>query len=171
MKALTILISLIVISLIQTKPFDQFLKKIPDGWSSHTNVNRLVISRDSTVKIQYFNYGMEANPPILEHKFEIVIEYEKRLSDRKIQKRKNRKDSLMNACEKRFDLSPSRKNRAKYEVIDNKLNTKERFRIPFYSDDKYSYFMQDNFPYGYMYLNDSDRIEIEDLISKLKKME
>lgn len=168
MKALNVLLYLTFINLIQD-PFDQFLKEIPDGWSSHRNKNKLVISRDSLVKIQYFNYGMEADPPILEHKYEIIIDYSKRLSDKQIQKRKNQQDSVLMIYRNKFELNPTKTNWAQYEIYNNTRQLDKRLRIPFYSDDKYSYFMLDNFPSGYQYIHESDKSEIEEVVSKLKK--
>jgi hypothetical protein len=112
---------------------------------------------------------MEANPPILDYKFEIVIEYAKRLKDKEIEKRIKQKDSLLEIYKRKYDLEPTRANFANYEMIVTKLHTDKRYLIPFYSDDRFSYFMHDNLPYGYRYLDDSDKAEIDLLIKKIKE--
>ena len=123
------------------------------------------------MKIQYFNYGMEANPPILDHKMEIVIEYKKRLSNKEIENRKNQRDSLLLIYKRKLDLDPSKVNRAKYEMIQEGLHKNKKYLIPIFSDDQYSYFMYDNFPYGYAYIDESQKYEIDELILKLTKQE
>lgn len=171
MKTIISVLLLIFISQVQSGPFGQFLKVIPRGWSGHIDKSKLVVTRDSAVKIQYFNYGMEAEPTVLDHKIEIVIEYWKRLSSKEIEKRKNQRDSLLVIYKRKFELNPSKENWAKYEMIKEDLNKNKRYLIPIYSDDNYSYFMQDNIPYGYIFINDSDKNEIEGLIYKLSKRE
>ena len=171
MKAITLALFIIIISTFHSNPFDKFISIIPDGWLGNIDKNKLVISRDSSVKIQYFDYGMEANPPILDHKMEIVIECKKRLSNREIEKRKIQRDSLLSIYKRKFNLDPSKVNWAKYEMIQEKLDKNSKYLVPIHSDDQYSYFMYDNFPDGYIFLNESEKNEIDDLIFRLRKLE
>jgi hypothetical protein len=168
MKAITLLISIIFLNLVTTPNFDRFINRIHEGWSAKIDNNKLVISKDSLVKIEYFNYGMQADPPVLDHKFEIVIEYTKRLKVREIERRKNQRDSLLKVYSKNYETEPTKTNWAKYEMIRTKLNTNKKYRIPFYSNDQYSYFIQDNFPNGYRCIKEAEKEEIDSLICKLK---
>ena len=58
---------------------------------------------------------------------------------------------------------------AAYEDFDNKRQKTDSLRVPFLSDDQYSYFLMDNFPYGHCCIDERVRSEIDSLLLKLRK--
>lgn len=169
MKALVLLIS-IISSLSHPFAFESFVKTIPKGFSSIIKRNKLIITRDSSVKIQYFNYGMESSPKVLEHQYSITIEYSKMLTDKEIYLRQRTQDSTLKVFQKKMESNPTKSNYSQYESFENNRQKDKSFRIPFYSDNKYSYYLIDNIPPGFHLIDLKAKNEIDLILTKLKNI-
>lgn len=168
MKLIPAIFLLIIFGVI-TYPFDDFIQKIPNGWSYKIKRDILTLSFDSAVRIQYCDYSPIRNEPISNLYYEMEIEYSSKFSDNEVNKRKHLQDSILGEYQRQYDLEPNKLNYGRVQLFKFKKNMIDSLRTPFYSNDKFSYFFRDNLPNGYCIVDDSSYTKIESFKRAIKK--
>jgi hypothetical protein len=148
-------------------PLDIFIKDIPSGWSYHKDSNKLIITKDSTIAIQYCDVSPMYHEPINKFSYKIVIDFTKKLTSKEIQRRKFLQDSILSVYTEEYNKKPDKLNYSRKSFFQFKKNTIDTLRVPFYSDKKYSYYIMNNFPLGHCIISDELQ-EIENINCRLK---
>jgi len=151
-------------------PFQKFINSVPENWNYKLmHDNKILISKKDSIKIFYCGYGTRGYEDTIKMSYEICIEKNDRLSNREIKKRRSLQDSILHSLKKKYKTDPDRSTASDLIYFRLNANLIDSLRIPFYSDENYSYFQRNNFPFGYCYVNDSIEKEIDDVNLRILK--
>jgi hypothetical protein len=160
-----ILLSLFV---IHDEAFESFIRSIPKGWSYTIKDNELTIQKDSSIKIEYCGLSPLKRLDTLRIMYQLKILRGPQLSNKEIKIRIEKQEQISAGYRKKHDEIGSKSTYAAMISFDFQKNKIDSLRLPFYSDEQYSYFSEDNLPYCYCVANDSIRVQLDrDLISIL----
>jgi hypothetical protein len=141
-------------------PFEKFIRIIPSDWRYEKNDKLITITKKDSIEIQYCDVNPIRFEPIRKVPYIITIEAMRKLSNQEIKKRKLLQDSLLAVYQKNYDLKSDRINFGELESFKYNKNYIDSLKIPFYTNNEYSYFLKNNYPWGHCFLSDSIRIEI-----------